>query len=205
MASLFQAAATLLVIYIVSAIVKQWSFYRRLNETARKHGCQPATRYRNWDPFFGLDAMLLIAIRTLQGKSSEYYRNLRMKNGSTFTMKRLTRSPIIITSHPKNIQAVLATKFDDWGVAPPRRDIGRPFMENGVFTDDGEDWKRARALIRPTFSRNEVADLERFEEYVGRFLELVSRDGETFDLQELARRLVSTAPRSAAMMVLTCK
>ncbi|EHK99055.1 putative Cytochrome 52A12 [Glarea lozoyensis 74030] len=58
-------------------------------------------------------------------------------------------------------------------------------MENGVFTDDGQPWRHARALIRPTFTRFEITDLEYFKTFVERFLALFPRDG------SLALRLVA--------------
>ena len=98
----------------------------------------------------------------------------------------------IQTAEPENIQAVAATKFDDFGVGPRRGNIGAPFLDRGVFTEDGDFWKHSRALIRPTFSRNEVADLTNFERHVGRFLAQIPRDSSNFDIQPLAKRLAST-------------
>ncbi|EPE37028.1 Cytochrome P450 [Glarea lozoyensis ATCC 20868] len=62
-------------------------------------------------------------------------------------------------------------------------------MENGVFTDDGQPWRHARALIRPTFTRFEITDLEYFKTFVERFLALFPRDGSEFDMLPLAKRL----------------
>ena len=64
-------------------------------------------------------------------------------------------------------------------------------MNNGVFTDDVEPWRQARALIRPTFTRSEIADLDYFETFVEKFLALIPEDGTEFDLLPLAKRLVS--------------
>lgn len=103
-------------------------------------------------------------------------------------MKILGRAQIQ-TAQPENIHAVAATKFDDFGVGPRRGKAGPPFLDRGIFTD-GDFWKHSRALIRPTFSRNEVADLAGFERHVERFLALIPTDSSTVDLQSLAKRLV---------------
>ena len=91
---------------------------------------------------------------------------------------------------PENIQAVAATQFSDFGVGTMRGKSSAPFIDRGVFTDDGEFWKHSRALIRPTFNRAEIADLASFERHVGRFLALIPADASSFDLQPLVKRLV---------------
>ena len=96
------------------------------------------------------------------------------------------------TAHPENIRAIAATKFNDFGVGPMRGNNGAPFLDRGVFTEDGEFWKHSRALIRPTFNRAEIADLESLERHVARFLDLIPRDGSSFDLQPLVKRLLCT-------------
>ena len=105
-------------------------------------------------------------------------------------MKALS-SDQIQTAHPENIQAIAATNFNDYGVGPMRGDIGAPFLDRGIFTDNGEFWKHSGALIRPTFNRAEVADLGTFEKHVNRFLALLPRDGSAFDIQPLLKRLIS--------------
>ena len=74
---------------------------------------------------------------------------------------------------------------------PIRGGFAEKFIGKGVFMQDGQTWKRARALIRPTFNRAEIADLENFEIHVGRLLALIPRDERTVDLQPLFKRLVS--------------
>ncbi len=40
-------------------------------------------------------------------------------------------------------------------------------------------------MIRPNFTRAQVADLETFETHVGHLIDAIPRDGTTVDLQEL--------------------
>ncbi|KAL8819488.1 MAG: hypothetical protein Q9191_007725 [Dirinaria sp. TL-2023a] len=111
-------------------------------------------------------------------------------------MKALSVS--IQTADAENIQAISATKFNDFGVGPIRGNIGAPFLDRGVFTDDGEFWKHSRALIRPTFNRAGIADLNSFERHVGRFLALIPKDSSAFDMQPLVKRLTPLTPFDTA-------
>ena len=137
----------------------------------------------------GIDLFLWIGKVDAAGHRSEAYRTLHKKYGSTFQMKALG-GPQLQTSDPENIQTICTSAFDDFGVGPMRGRIGVPFLDRGIFTEDGAFWKHSRALIRPTFGRAEIADLENFERHVVQLLGLVPRDGSIIDLLPLAKRLV---------------
>ncbi|KAF7908617.1 uncharacterized protein EAF01_004372 [Botrytis porri] len=70
-----------------------------------------------------------------------------------------------------------------------RETFGLPFLGRGIFTEDGEFWKQSRSLVRSTFSRVEIADLENFERHVTRFLNFIPKDGSTFDMLPLVKKL----------------
>ena len=69
------------------------------------------------------------------------------------------------TADEKNIQAILATNSDDWGVAGLRRDAMYPFLGDGIFTTDGEIWHQSRAMLKPIFARSLISDLKREEQH----------------------------------------
>lgn len=189
MAHIWELAGTLLALYFFSAVCKRIAIQLRFYKAARQYGCKPPRCYPNKDPFFGTDLFALIRKADKRGHRSRAYADLHREYGGTFEMKALG-SAQIQTAQPENIQAIAATKFEDFGVGPRRGNIGAPFLDRGVFTEDGDFWKHSRALIRPTFSRNEVADLAGFERHVSRFLALIPTDSSTVDLQPLAKRLV---------------
>ena len=137
-----------------------------------------------------MDAFIKIHRYDRQGRRSRAYQDLHHSLGLTFQMKACSLHSQIQTANPKNVQAISSTQFNDFGVGPMRGNIGAPFLDRGVFTEDGEFWKHSRALIRPTFSRAEIADLNNFELHVARFLALIPRDGQAFDIQPLAKRLL---------------
>ena len=190
MAYTLEILCAVAVIYLVSVSLRVWSNHNRLRRVARQFGCQPAKQYPNWEPFLGLDLFASLHRADTRGQRSQAYADLHKRYGKTFEMKALSAS-VIHTADPQNIQAVSATKFNDFGVGPIRKSVGVPFLDGGVFTEDGEFWRHSRSLIRPTFNRVEIADLHSFERHVGRFLALLPKDSTTFDIQPLIKRLVS--------------
>ena len=68
---------------------------------------------------------------------------------STFQFNVLGQK-VMFTSDPKNIQAMLATKFDDFGLGAPRRNNMMPTIGDGIFVQDGKAWEHSRGLLRPT-------------------------------------------------------
>ena len=191
MTLLLPLAVSVTVVYLTYVLSNSWSQRARSQKAAAQHGCQPVTRYPNRDPLLGIDLFVSIGKADAAGHRSEAFRSLHKKYGSTFEMKALG-GPQLQTSDPENIQAICTSAFDDFGVGPMRGRIGVPFLDRGIFTEDGPFWKHSRALIRPTFSKAEIADLENFERHVVRLLGLITRDGSTIDLLPLAKRLVST-------------
>ncbi|KAL8784048.1 MAG: hypothetical protein Q9195_009198 [Heterodermia aff. obscurata] len=62
-------------------------------------------------------------------------------------------------------------------------------LANDIFAADGEHWQTSRALFRPSFARDEIHDIERFETHFQNFLHLLPTDGSMVDLQAFLDRL----------------
>ncbi|DAA74512.1 TPA_exp: putative Cytochrome P450 alkane hydroxylase [Trichophyton benhamiae CBS 112371] len=105
------------------------------------------------------------------------------KFGNTFRLKVFT-TPVIATIEPENIKSILAINFKDYGVQH-RLQVLEPLLGRGIFDTDGDHWAISRALIRPNFSRDQVADLAMFEKLIPDLFALIPRDGKTVDLQKL--------------------
>ena len=59
-------------------------------------------------------------------------------------------------------------------------------LGHGIFATDGAAWKHSRELVRPSFARDQVADLDSFEEHSNSMINAIPKDGKTtVDLQEL--------------------
>lgn len=92
---------------------------------------------------------------------------------------------IFVTEHPDNIKAVLATQFNEF-VMGLRHSHFKPLLGDGVFTLDGEGWKTSRALLRPNFSREQVAHTQSVEVHIQNLAKHIRKNaGQPFDLQEL--------------------
>ena len=152
-------------------------------------GCKEPSKYPHKDPILGLDMFFdsMKAIKHL--RFLDNFKRRLDQHGQTFqaiSMGRVT----VFTNDPKNYQAVHALNFSDYGVQPVRRAPTLPFLGEGVFTMDGPFWEQSRALIRPTFTKSNVANLPAFEVHFQKFLELIPTNGSTVDLKPLLYKLV---------------
>ena len=94
-----------------------------------------------------------------------------------------------MTIAPANIKALLSTQFNDFGLGG-RLPAFAPLLTGGIFVSDGPAWQHSRALVRPAFTRAEIADLGRFDRHVQRLVAQIPVDGETtVDLMPLFYRL----------------
>ncbi|KAK4164196.1 cytochrome P450 [Cladorrhinum sp. PSN259] len=158
---------------------------RSFDRRARQLGCGPLPVYPAKDPILGLDT-LLSALRAINSHRLLYWFDDRSKIcGKTYYGQALG-DWLIMTSDPDNIKAILSTNFDDWPIAGPRLYSTLPALgQDSIFTTNGHKWHNARALIRPSFVRNQVADLQCFDRHITNLLNVIPADGETFDMQAL--------------------
>jgi cytochrome P450 len=151
---------------------------------ARDYGCQPVARCFSRDPFLGLDTIPK-SIRALKKhKILERGCELFAVYGNTFTVKELHKS-VIVTIEPENIKTILSLNFGHYGIKH-RLEAFRPLLGEGIFDTDGDHWAASRSLIRPSFTRNQIADFATLEDLIQDLFVLLPRDGKTIvDLQDL--------------------
>lgn len=65
------------------------------------------------------------------------------------------------TTDPDNIETILSTNFEDYGLGT-RRLAGFPLLGEGIFSQDGPAWKHSRELIRRQFAPRPEADSSSF-------------------------------------------
>lgn len=111
----------------------------------------------------------------------------------TFVIK-IVGVPVVITRDPENMKAVLATQFNDFALGV-RHAHFKPLLGDGIFTLDGNGWKQSRSLLRPQFSREQVAHVQALEPHLQRLQKHIRLSkGETINIQDLFFKLtVDTA------------
>ncbi|KAL9109109.1 MAG: hypothetical protein Q9227_006200 [Pyrenula ochraceoflavens] len=173
------AIGVLLFYTIVNRIISSISAHK----FSAKHGCQPAPRYPQTERLIGYRLFKDVKQSQLENRSLEdsYYRSLAL--GTTYTAAAMGKH-CILTTDPENVKTVLTTNFKDFGLGDRLAAFG-PLLGSGIFTADGAHWEHSRALVRPNFSRNQIANLEAFETHVQDLVRKIPQDGSTIDLQPL--------------------
>ncbi|KAF2158400.1 hypothetical protein M409DRAFT_71664 [Zasmidium cellare ATCC 36951] len=85
--------------------------------------------------------------------------------GGAHTIRELSfdGSTVVSTTEPLNMQAILDSQFNDFGIGQQRIDQFHPLLGDSIFSSDGNKWKRARRMFRPQFSRHNINNLESTE------------------------------------------
>jgi cytochrome P450 len=91
---------------------------------------------------------------------------------------------LVFTSEPENIKAILATQFNDYGKGPFFQGQWRQFLGEGIFNADGASWSHSRALLRPQFLKERIADLDNFEDKLQIMMPQI-KSGKVTDVMDL--------------------
>ncbi|KAF7541043.1 hypothetical protein G7054_g969 [Neopestalotiopsis clavispora] len=161
---------------LVAALVIQRQ--RRRTSAIYRNGYQSPVHHRPWDPFLGID----LTIATHNDLPS--LRRLHQKYGHTFATETLVNDTTIYTIAPQNIKAV-NMRHDHWGIEPQRLPGMEFFCGRGILTMDGEVWKQARSLLKPSFAKGNISDLTVLSRETDKLLEQLPTNGQTVDLQPL--------------------
>ncbi|KAF2657814.1 cytochrome P450 [Lophiostoma macrostomum CBS 122681] len=164
-------------------------------QAAKLRDCAAPPRLPSKDPIFGLDTGL-VNLRWMREnrRIREIYKQVQTY-GKTFESWPFGRR-VITTADARNIQHVLATEHEKFGVGPVRELAQTPMTGKGIITSDGGVWAHGRSLIRPTFTRSQIADRVMIEGHVDRFLDAVDdaqRADVGVDLQPWFDRLILDA------------
>ncbi|ORY13521.1 cytochrome P450 [Clohesyomyces aquaticus] len=174
--------------YLVHSIVQQ----SRISKAKKQHGCAEPPTLPSKDPFFGIDTVRNNLQQMKENRRIRTVYELSHKLGFTFQSWPFGRR-VISTVDPRNVQFIFATEAHNFGVAPQREKAQSPLTGVGLITSDEPIWSRMRPLIKPTFTRTQIADRELFDVHVERFLNLLPKDGSTVNLRPLFERLILDA------------
>ncbi|EED16091.1 cytochrome P450 alkane hydroxylase, putative [Talaromyces stipitatus ATCC 10500] len=173
--------ATSIAYSILSSIYK--NIKNRRNAAARR--CQPPNKIPTG--LLGISRYREIIKYASEYRSLDLMEKTHHEGGNTFEQVVLG-TKTIVTIEPDNIKALLATQFNDFGLGR-RRNVFSPFLGDGIFTLDDAGWSHSRAMLRPQFSRDQVADVGMLGDHVNQLISLMPGDGTPFDIQEYFFRL----------------
>ncbi|PYI24336.1 cytochrome P450 [Aspergillus japonicus CBS 114.51] len=169
-------------LYLTFQILRSIQQTFRNRRTAKSLGCEPPRKIPS-DPL-GLKSFFELARAAKDSRVVEYIAGFYEQYGPTFSLTGLGGVSILSTVEPENLKALLATQFHDFSLGTRHREF-YPLLGDGIFTLDGAGWSHARALLRPQFTRDQVADLDLMDGHVSRLIELIPKNGCDFDIQRL--------------------
>ncbi|KAI4724570.1 cytochrome P450 [Aureobasidium sp. EXF-10728] len=178
--SLLLLSCGLSIFYLVTTIILRKISVLRFKSS---HECLDPPALPQRERIIGLD-LLKAGAAAVKAKNSLECAVRRIESTANTFSNTIVGLNIITTIDPANIQCILAQKFTDYDLGGRIYAWG-PLVGKGVFTSDGPEWAHRRAIIRPNFTKQQVASLEMFERHFGHLLTLLPRDGSTVDLQKL--------------------
>ncbi|KAB8273783.1 cytochrome P450 [Aspergillus minisclerotigenes] len=155
-----------------------------IRQFKKRHGCLPPPRDHHKDPVLGLDEVRSMLRVFREDYLMEYTLEKYRRHGNTFATSVLGDDDIF-TAEPENIKTILAVKFKQFELGETRRRTFHPLLGDGIFAADGPQWEHSRTLLRPSFTRTQIAATDLHERHIQRLISRIPRDGSTVDLQEL--------------------
>lgn len=174
----------LLAIFIVASQSLQ---HLRRRKFAALHGCKPCQKFPLEDPVLGLDFIRNNIKAFKSRRFLELVSGRVTQSGATWQVRVFLTRRSVFTADPDNVKTILSLNFKDFELSG-RRPLMGPLLGRGIFTSDGNEWAHSRALLRPNFTKDQVADLALIELHVTHLFKLLPGDGATVDLQPLFHR-----------------
>jgi cytochrome P450 len=170
-------------VYVVYRIIEHIRSSIAASRCKAAHGCLPPPALPQRERILGFDILKELAIATKNKNALELGQARFAANSNTHS-NVVAGLNFLTTTEPANLQALLATKFEDFDLGGRIYAWG-PLIGKGIFTSDGAPWAHRRALLRPNFHKQQCADLDMFEKHVQHLISLIPLGQETFDLQKL--------------------
>ncbi|KAK3647316.1 hypothetical protein LTR56_008147 [Elasticomyces elasticus] len=150
-------------VYVAYRVVWSYIENRRFEQFAEQHGCQKARDLtEGWLASFRKIRRMLNVKKSGEDFIDDIFA-LDFEDVSTVQRKGFEGSMMLTTIEPANLQAFLATQFDEFETGKQRYLQLAPILGRSIFTSDGAFWAHSRALFRPQFSRDNIDDLEATE------------------------------------------
>jgi cytochrome P450 len=122
--------------------------YRHIQK-AKELGCQPVPLEPTKWPL-GIDIVLRMLEAAKQERVPDFLEDRFKAMGPRYTWKmKVLGTSNLITAEPKNVQAILATQFNDFAMGATRIQNLKQVLGRSIFTVDGQAWHNAREMVRP--------------------------------------------------------
>jgi cytochrome P450 len=154
------------VIYVIYSYIRSWITESRFQEFAKRNGCELAQRDTFAKLPWGIDDLYRVIRAVSNGTDlldDMVVPRFKALNATTTWDIGLFGKQVVDTIEPRNIQALLATNFKDFGTGERRSKQFGALLGHNIFTSDGEFWAHSRAMFRPLFNREQINDLEETE------------------------------------------
>ncbi|KAK5681002.1 hypothetical protein LTS10_006762 [Elasticomyces elasticus] len=159
----FLQIVALAAVYVAYRVVWSYIETRRFEQFAEQHGCQKARDLsEGWLSSFRKIRRMMDLKRSGEDWLDDVFA-VDFEDVSTVQRKGFEGSMMLTTIEPANLQAFLATQFDEFETGKQRYLQLAPILGRSIFTSDGAFWAHSRALFRPQFSRDNINDLEATE------------------------------------------
>ncbi|PIN26646.1 Cytochrome P450 CYP4/CYP19/CYP26 subfamily [Handroanthus impetiginosus] len=135
----------MLIITTCVAILAIWIIWAVFGLSAKKEK-------KTYHPVVGTVFHLLLNFH----RYNDYLNDLNRRN-TTFRIVHLSSSEIY-TSDPANIEHMLKTNFANYGKGSLNYDILKDLLGDGIFTVDGEKWRRQRKMSSYEFSTRNLRE-----------------------------------------------
>ena len=189
-----QLALALISLFVLSVYTRRYLKERKIRALGLT---APVIRtYLPWGIDMPIKAVrYFVANRAMDAWLDEYKKLGAPATGNwTMELRILTSIRILMTSDPENIKAILTQQFSDYGKGVQFHAEWQDFLGDSIFTTDGRQWSDSRALIRPMFQRERVADLDIIEQHVQELFSLIGPgDGRQVDARNLFFRFALDA------------
>ncbi|PHH77696.1 hypothetical protein CDD80_302 [Ophiocordyceps camponoti-rufipedis] len=181
--SLLRSPWLMLILVIVLYLARSGHHEQR---QMRLRGAAPGKMYPHRDPIFGIDWMRLVLRAQSNNELIQVWHSLWTEEvGKTFWVNALGNW-LLMTCEPENVRAILQGQFKSWPIEGVRKRTTIAVIgSKSIFSSNGPQWAHTRAMMRPTFVRNQIADLECLDRHADNFLARLRLEGSKIDLQHL--------------------
>lgn len=143
-----------------------------------------------------LDIYLKLLKSTQTTYLGSFHLSLFEEYQTTTLNLRLLWQDVVMTMDEKHMQFILATGFNKFWRGARQKERMEAFLGKGIFNRDGDEWKAHRALARPFFARDRIADFELFDRYTQSTLSLMASlaaQNRPIDVQDIYSRFALDA------------